>query len=424
VVCELGHLEMERRGEARKVGVTQRLANPTRLEIGLLTGGDDKPYALGLTGALREQGIALDFIGSDLLDDPAVRNTPGIRFMNLRGDTTQKAGFLAKLRRILLYYARLVHYALTARPRIFHILWNNKFEFIDRVILMGLYRACGRKVVMTVHNVNAARRDGRDSPLNRLTLRCQYFLCCHLFAHTERMKAELRDEFGVPETKISVIPFGINNTLPRTTLTSLEAKKRLGASPHQPTILFFGQIAPYKGLEYLVQAMAELQRRSSAPKLIVAGKIKRGSEDYWKQIEDQITTDRLGDKILKKIQFIPDSEVEIYFKAADAIVMPYVQIFQSGVPFLAFNFGLPVIATDVGSLREDIVSGKTGFLSRPQDPLDLAEKIREYLASDLYRHLEAQRENIVEFANEKYSWSTVGKITRRAYEVLLKSAKD
>ena len=96
-----------------------------------------------------------------------------------------------------MYYAKLIRYAATAKPRIFHILWNNKFEFFDRTLLMLYYRLLGKRIVLTLHNVNAGRRDSKDTRLNRLTLRIQYRLADHIFVHTEKMKLELIEEFGV-----------------------------------------------------------------------------------------------------------------------------------------------------------------------------------------------------------------------------------
>ena len=75
------------------------------------------------------------------------------------------------------------------------------------------------------------------------------------------MKSELLADFGVPQNKVSVIPFGINNTVPNTTLSTTEAKRQLDVSYSDKTILFFGNIAPYKGLEYLIAAFAELLKR-------------------------------------------------------------------------------------------------------------------------------------------------------------------
>ena len=101
------------------------------------------------------------------------------------------------------------------------------------------------------------------------------------------------------------------------------------------------------------------------------------------------------------------------------VVIPYVEIFQTGVPFLSYSFGLPVIATDVGSLRDDIVEGETGFLCRPKNSPDLARTIRRYFASDLYQNLETRRTQIRQFANERHSWTKVGEILEGIYRHLL-----
>ncbi len=76
------------------------------------------------------------------------------------------------------------------------------------------------------------------------------------------------------------------------------------------------------------------------------------------------------------------------------MVLPYKEIFQSGVLFLAYPFGLPVVATDVGSFREEIVEGSTGFLCKPGDPAELAKAVETYFASDLYKNLKCSATGI------------------------------
>ena len=146
----------------------------SRIEVALLTGSADRPYAFGLSTALMSKGVRLDLIAGDDLDSPEFHGTPQVSFLNLRGNQRRDSGVLAKATRVLAYYVRLLKYACLARPRIFHILWNNKFEHIDRSLLMLYYRALGKKIALTVHNVNAGRRDSSDSGFNRLTLRLQY----------------------------------------------------------------------------------------------------------------------------------------------------------------------------------------------------------------------------------------------------------
>jgi D-inositol-3-phosphate glycosyltransferase len=313
----------------------------------------------------------------------------------------------------------LILYAATAKPRIFHILWNNKFEMFDRTLLMLYYRLLGKAVVLTAHNVNKLKRDSADTALNRLTLRIQYRLADHIFVHTAIMKNELMKEFGVQRGRVTVIPFGINNSVPDTNLSPKEAKERLGIPGNHKTILFFGRIKPYKGLEYLIPAFQKVARGHSDYRLIIAGQLEMPSDSYWVSIQKEIQQYVETGQIIPRIEFIPDSEIEVYFKAADVLVLPYKEIFQSGVIFLGYNFGLPVLAADVGSLNEDIVEGATGFVFRPEDPIDLARAIERYFASDLFTGLEKHRRKIREFAMKRHSWELVSEVTTGIYASLL-----
>ena len=372
-----------------------------------------------MASALAGQGFSVDFIGSDKLDTPELRGISLVRFLNLRGNQNEDAPFRSKVLRILAYYLRLAKYVLRSKPLVFHILWNNKFEHFDRTLLMLYYRLFRKRIVLTAHNVNTRKRDGRDSWLNRFSLGVQYRLCDQILVHTPSMKIELVTDFGIPASRVSVIPFGINNTCPVTELGRSEARERIGLGPSEKVLLFFGQIAPYKGLEYLISAFSEIARRDPDYRLLIIGKVKKGHEAYWTEIQKRIATGEIRRQIIGRIEHIPDEEVEWYFKAADVAVIPYVAIFQSGVPFLSYAFGLPVIVTDVGSLRDDVIDGETGFFCRAKDSAGLARTIAHYFASDLYQNLEARRAHIRKVANERHSWTRVGEILDGVYRRVL-----
>ena len=383
-------------------------------QIALLTGGGDRPYALGLAHSLIEAGVSLDFIGSDFLEDPLLRRLPQVRFLNLRGDMRPGAPLLERMMRVLRYYVRLFAYAATSDAKIFHILWNNKFEHFDRTLLLVYYRVLGKRIAYTVHNVNIRERDGGDGVVNRLTLRIQYSLADHLFVHTERMKGELQSAFGVPGRKVSVIPFGINNTTPLTSLTSEEARRRLGLDASHKVLLFFGNIAPYKGVADLVKAFSVVARNMPECRLIIAGR-QKGSEAYWATVNDLIDSLHLADRILRRIEYVPDAEIETYFKAADALVLPYTHVFQSGVLFLGYFFGLPVVASDIASIKEDVIEGRTGHLCAAGDPESIAVAILRVFTGGMLQNREAAREFIKAYAEDRYSWTRVAAITKTAY---------
>jgi glycosyltransferase involved in cell wall biosynthesis len=403
-------------GRARPSGLSgpKSQAESCGVRVALLTGGSDKPYVIGLTEELLSRGASIDLIGSNELDCAELRGKPGLNFFNLRGDQRNDADLLTKTSRILKYYAKLIGYAATAKPKIFHILWNNKFEVFDRTLLMLYYRILGKRILLTAHNVNAAKRDSRDTFLNRLTLRVQYQLANRVFVHTEKMKLELMEEFGVKESRVTVIPFGINDTVPKSDLSPMEARQRLGIRPGEKAILFFGRIRPSKGLEYLVSAFQQLSNQQNGYRLVVAGR-PDNCEHYWTSIEDLIAEDVCSGRIILRSEFIPDEEIEIYFKAADVLVLPYRSIYQSGVLFLAYSFGLPVLASDVGGLKDEIVAGKTGFSFKPEDPVELAKTIEGFFASELSLDLSHRRKAIFEYAKNRYSWKKVGQITIGVY---------
>ena len=388
----------------------------TGVRVGLLTGGFDQPYAYGLSIALANHGVRLQVIGSDEVDSPEMHSSDGIEFLNWQQGWRRDVSVLHKITRLLGFYLRLAMYAARTKSRIFHILWNNKFVYFDRTLLMVYFRMLGKRITLTAHNVNTAKRDRRDSWLNRVTLKVQYRLADRIFVHTKKMRTDLIFEFGVRPESVTIIPFGINNAAVHSPLTPAEAKRKLGIRESERTVLFFGRIQPYKGLEYLIEAFELLSSEGAPYRLIIAGEPKKEHEQYWLGMRSRIENGPTRDKVLQAITYIPDDETEVYFKAADALILPYTDIYQSGVLFLGYSFGLPTIATEVGSFREEIIEGETGLICRPADPADLAQAIERYFSSSMYADLTACRAKIEGYALQRYSWDLVAGITIRAYQ--------
>jgi glycosyltransferase involved in cell wall biosynthesis len=389
------------------------------LSVALLTGCQDRSYAFGLAMALSSKGVQIDIIGNERVDSPEFHTTPNLTFLNLGGIKQPEASFSAKFFRVLLYYLRLIRYLTFGNPKLIHILWNSKLEYFDRTLLMIYCKLLRKKILLTAHNVNRGKRDSSDSLLNRLTLRIQYGLADQIFVHTHKMRSELLDNFGVQPEVVATIPFGINIAVPNTFLTPTAAKSKLGIQSCEKTMLFFGRIAPYKGLEFLLTAFQGISSNQSNYRLIIAGEPMKGYEEYTNKIRQVVSQTENHDRIISKLEFIPDEDTELYFKAADVLVLPYKDIFQSGVLFLGYSFGLPSIAADVGSFRDDIVPSETGFLYSPGDSTSLVNTIECFFESDLYRELDTRRGDIRNYAFARHSWDTVGDLTRKTYEGLL-----
>lgn len=178
-----------------------------------------------------------------------------------------------------------------------------------------------------------------------------------------------------------------------------EACKKIGVEPGKKYLLFFGFIREYKGLDWLLEAMADERIRKSGIELIAAG------EYYNKDVEAAnnaiIAKNKLEHTVHMRTDFIPDSEVRYYFSAADLVVQPYKHATQSGITQIAFHFEKPMVVTNVGGLPEVVPDGKVGFVAEP-NPTAIADAILKFFEPNAIPDL---HENILQ-EKKKYSWET------------------
>jgi D-inositol-3-phosphate glycosyltransferase len=389
-----------------------------QMKVSLLTDEIDH-YQMDLLTGLISQEIKVDFISGYLQKDRTLIEDKRVHYYIFGGTQNPNLSLKEKIIRILNYYVKLILYAARTNSKVFHIQWLNKFVYFDRTLLNIYYKIIGKNLVFTAHNVNAAQRDGNDTLFNKLSLKFMYRIVDHIIVHTETMKKQLLEDFGINEHKISVIPMGINTSVYKSDMTRMQARRKINLKEDEKVLLFFGNILPYKGLEYAILTLYYLRKKHNNLKLIIAGQVSKNAYKYWQTIQELIKKHELSNSIIKKIGRVPDNHIEIYCKSADVMLLPYKHIFQSAVLFLSYSFGLPAIAADVGSLKEDIIQGKTGFVCKPEDPDDLAEKIDLYFQSDLFKNLNKNRRVIMKYANEKYSWGKVGETTLSVYNKLL-----
>ena len=182
------------------------------------------------------------------------------------------------------------------------------------------------------------------------------------------------------------------------TLTRQEALGQLGLREGQRYVLFFGFIRDYKGLDLLLQAMADERMEPLGVKLIVAGEFYGDPKPY----HDLIARLDLSSRVAMHTDFIPDHEVNRYFCAADLVAQPYKTATQSGVTQIAFHFERPMLVTNVGGLPEIVPDGKVGFVVEPQAQA-IADAIVRYFSEDWQQRLtEGVRQE-----KQKYLWTNM-----------------
>jgi D-inositol-3-phosphate glycosyltransferase len=389
------------------------------MRISILNAGQQTDYLYGLVSGLAEiPTLEIEVIDSDS-SVGVFEAFHHVSLFNLRGDNISPQSIFTKMWRIGRYYIRLLCYTASTRSDIFHIQWENSIALFDRTLLNLYYKLLGKKLVFTAHNVYREARDSTATPLRWFSLKVMYHLVDRIIVHTPKMKEELCSLFHVSPEKVIIIPHGINNRVQKKGITQEDARQKLGIVPTAHVVLFFGQIDEYKGIETLIDAAALLVQKDPSIILIVAGKPKRQS-DYVLKLKTQVGKSLPEKNVMLRLQFIPDNEVETYFSAADCVVLPYKRIFQSGVLFLAYRFGVPIIATDVGSFAEDVIDRVTGFICKPNDAEDMAAQLRKYFDSTLFHQREETRASIIELAGKKYSWTNIGRQTYEVYTDLTK----
>lgn len=189
------------------------------------------------------------------------------------------------------------------------------------------------------------------------------------------------------------------------------ARKALVLDEHGKYILFFGFIRDYKGLDLLLNAMAEERIKNLKIKLLVAGEFYTNSKPYF----DIIREKNLEECVIMSNDFIPDSDVAKYFSACDIVIQPYKNATQSGVTQIAFHFNKPMITTNVGGLAEIVPDGKVGYVINP-DSREIADAIEKFYKEGKESEFSAN----VKIEKEKYSWE---RMTETIDSLLLETKK-
>lgn len=177
-----------------------------------------------------------------------------------------------------------------------------------------------------------------------------------------------------------------------------KALAELGLDSTRRTLLYFGLIREYKGLDILLDAFATLPENYQ---LIIAGEPYGSFEPYARQME-AMGEDRRK-RIYTRLEYISDAEVKHYFSGADLCVLPYRSATQSGVSAISFHFGIPMLVTDTGGLKETIADTGTGLLAESCTPKAIAAGIERYFNSDSIA--EECKKNI-EIQKDRLSWKS------------------
>lgn len=263
---------------------------------------------------------------------------------------------------------------------IHHIAWPFVCEY-------PIQRKYGTKFLLTIHDP-VPHEINRTSRIFRLYRRLTKKAVNHYVLLNSRQIKDFTAYYGISQSCIHLSRLG-----------NIEALKIYGKTltSNPNTVLFFGRISPYKGIEYLLEAFANISNQFPDIKLVVAGSGKFHFDIGRYESNPQI-------EFINR--YINNEELATLINNCQFVVCPYISATQSGVVASSFAFNKPVLATKVGGLPDMIQDGVTGLLVKERDTVALEKAMTRLLSEkDL---LQKMSENInSEAINGETSWTRI-----------------
>jgi D-inositol-3-phosphate glycosyltransferase len=258
-------------------------------------------------------------------------------------------------------------------------------------------------IAITDNLIPHEKRPGDKLFTNYFVKQCDGFV-----AMSQAVLNDLK-EFSTTDKKI-VLPHPIYDIFGEK-MDKTRALNHLKLNVSDKHILFFGFIRKYKGLDLLLEAMADSRIKQLGVKLIVAGEYYEDAT-YYNQI---IAKNKLENSVILKTEYIQPEEVRYYFCAADMIAQPYRTATQSGVTQIAYHFEKPMLVTNVGGLPEIVPHNKVGYVTEINS-IAIADAILDFYTNN--------KENIfiqnTISEKQRFLWSTFVKGVQDLYQKILK----
>lgn len=359
-------------------------------------------YDRHLCAGLHEAGATVTLCGRALREGETLGDD-GYRFAPRCYRWTERGGRAPA--HALRAWAKALEHVVASRPLarwldaefdVLHFQWS-PLPLADHRCWRWLARR--RTVVFTVHDTTPflGRPTSRGQQLGWRRL----LDAAHgLVVHTQESRRAL-ERLGIAPERIAVIPHGPLHPAGAGRARANDAARSQGDDGRR-TLLVFGEIKPYKGIDVLLRATARLPRAlADGWRLVIAGRPR------CELTELRALAQASRVPVEWRTGFVPDDEVGPLFSGADLAVFPYRQIDASGALMLALPFAVPVIASRVGSFREVIEDGVTGLLVPPGDVEALAAALERAMSDAALR--ERMRTNLRVRADRAESWSAIAR---------------
>ena len=233
-----------------------------------------------------------------------------------------------------------------------------------------------------------------------------------IVAATEHERRLLDRVYGVPRERVEVIPLGVDRERFRPRAQP-GARRALGIDPEAEVLLAVGRIEPLKGLDILIESLAQITGRERLRLLIVGG-----DDRAEREIARLRAVARAAgvEPLVRFVGAVPHEEIDVWYNAADVVVVPSFYESFGLVAAEALASGVPVVASRVGGLISTVADGRSGYLIPWRCPGPFAEKIDLLLEN---RPLREALGAAAARSMERYEWSAVASGLLDLYASLL-----
>lgn len=319
--------------------------------------------------------------------------------------------------RYIIEWFRLTRHLLVSRPDIVQF---GKIEFPFEAIFLSVLKLNGLVLTQICHEFEL--REKGSNPIIRFSnqlYRWVYQSFSILFFHSADNQKRFSNMFNVDPERFRLIPHGNESIFLSTnneySTSAKDIRAQYKISKTAPVILFFGNLMPSKGIPDLLKAFTQVQAKHHQARLVIAGK---PSKHIDLPTLSQSTVDLgIANSTIFDSRYIPIENVAALMEIASVAVYPYLNSTQSGSLQVAYSFGRPVIATNVGGLPDVVDDGKSGFLVPPNNPEQLAVAIMKFIDDP---KLTSKMGTYAKHLSEtRFSWSNVARLISKAYREIL-----
>ncbi len=350
-------------------------------------------YSFSLANALKECGHYVEMVIDDKKDNDYLKCNYYNRFLTSRKD-------IGKVKKLVNYchsYQFIINKAIEDKFDVVHVQWF-QFSPVDYFYLNKLKKK-GIKLIITVHDILPFNQKKYDMFFHKNI----YRIGDEIIVQAKTNITRFNELFPENSNKLHFIPHG--HFLDFSDIHyQKDAREYLGIPENKFVYLFFGQIKKVKGVGVLLEAFGKLTQERNDVYLVVAGNVWKDDFSSYQEVIDKYALD---DNSLKMdIRFIPDKDIGYYYSACDVAVLPYLDVYQSGVIQLTYAYRKPAIATSIAPFMEVVEDNLTGFVCKPGDVDSLKSSMNK--AIDFQSELKAMGSRGRKKISQKYSWKDIG----------------